>query len=196
MTGVKEKICTQCGKTKPFSEFYKDKRVKSGLRAVCKHCDDKRCLEWREKHKGKISERNKKYKAENKNKILEHKKKYREKNKSDPQYRLRHGIRANISIALKGNKKGRHWETLVGYTLSDLKKHLEKQFEDGMTWENYGEWHVDHIIPVSVHNFKKPEDEDFKRCFALKNLQPLWAKDNISKSDKLDRPFQPSLCFG
>jgi 5-methylcytosine-specific restriction endonuclease McrA len=63
-----------------------------------------------------------------------------------------------------------------------------------MTWENYGsEWHLDHKIPLSVHNFTKPEHSDFKKAWSLKNLQPLWAEDNLKKNAKLNKPFQPSL---
>ena len=62
-----------------------------------------------------------------------------------------------------------------------------------MCWDNYGKWHIDHIIPKSVYNYTKPEHTDFKRCWALKNLQPLWASDNLSKNDKIDKPFQQAL---
>jgi hypothetical protein len=65
-----------------------------------------------------------------------------------------------------------------------------------MTWENYGDWHIDHKIPVSAFNFSKASDIDFKRCWKLSNLQPLWAAQNVSKGNKLERPFQPSLAFG
>ena len=64
-----------------------------------------------------------------------------------------------------------------------------------MIWGNYGDWHIDHKIPISAFNFTKPEHEDFKRCWALSNLQPLWAKDNISKNAKLEKHFQPSLAI-
>ncbi len=105
----------------------------------------------------------------------------------------------NISTAiwasLKGNKGG-HWETLVGYNLEQLKKHLEKQFQPGMTWDNYGEWHIDHKIPKSVFNFSKPEHMDFKRCWALKNLQPMWKNENLSKYNKLSIQFQPNMRLG
>ncbi len=109
--------------------------------------------------------------------------------------RLDHAMSSAINIALNGAKNGHCWELLVGYTLNDLMKHLEKQFQIGMTWKNYGNWHVDHKIPVSVFNYSKPEDIDFKRCWALKNLQPLWAGDNIRKSNKLKKAFQPCLSF-
>ena len=113
----------------------------------------------------------------------------------DPKFRLNEIISNSIRVSLKGNKADRHWEELVGYTLDKLKKHFEKQFTEGMTWKNYGRggWEIDHKIPVSVFNFTKPEHDDFLKCFALKNLQPLWAKDNLIKSNKLDKHFQPSL---
>jgi hypothetical protein len=69
-----------------------------------------------------------------------------------------------------------------------------KLFKPGMTWENYGTyWHIDHKVPVVVHNFNRPEDIDFRLCWALRNLQPLEALENMKKQDKLDKPFQPSL---
>jgi 5-methylcytosine-specific restriction endonuclease McrA len=93
-----------------------------------------------------------------------------------------------------GVKAGRHWESLVGYNVDQLKKHLEKRFKVGMTWDNYGPyWHIDHIIPISAFNFETPNDIDFKKCWALKNLQPLEAVENLRKNDRLKIPFQPSF---
>ena len=111
---------------------------------------------------------------------------YKKKRETDPMFKLRSNISCSMYQSLRDNKNGRHWETLVNYTLSDIKEHLESLFTDGMTWENQGAWHIDHKRPVSSFNFTKPEDEDFKLCFALSNLQPLWAKDNLEKSDKID----------
>ncbi|GAH87691.1 unnamed protein product, partial [marine sediment metagenome] len=74
-----------------------------------------------------------------------------------------------------------------------LVRHLKKQFQPGMTWENYGEWHMDHKVPVSAFNFSSSDHIDFKRCWALKNLQPMWATENHIKKNKLAKPFQPSL---
>ena len=106
-------------------------------------------------------------------------------------------MHANMWNSLKGKKSGRGWETLVGYTVKQLEKHLKKRFADGMTWGLFlqGKIHIDHKIPISVFNYEKPEDDDFKKCWALKNLQPLWAKDNVSKNNNLDKHFQPSLIF-
>ena len=75
--------------------------------------------------------------------------------------------------------------TLVGYTLTELMEHLESKFQPGMTWDNYGEWHIDHIIPISYFDYSSYDDETFKICWDLNNLQPLWAKDNLIKSNKL-----------
>lgn len=103
---------------------------------------------------------------------------------------------ANIREALTTAKAGRKWESLVGYTVADLMVHLEKQFQEGMSWENYGPvWHVDHYIPKSAFNYSQPEHIDFKRCWALPNLRPLWAADNIKKHAKVPHPFQPSLAL-
>jgi hypothetical protein len=90
-------------------------------------------------------------------------------------------MRTNIARSLKGKKAGRRWETLVGYTLADLMQHLERQFSPGMTWENLGEWHIDHRVPLSSFKFESPEDPDFRAAWALTNLQPLWAADNQAK---------------
>ncbi len=101
--------------------------------------------------------------------------------------KLNGNMAVGIGASLKGLKAGKRWETLVGFTVYQLKKHLEKQFTSEMAWGNYGQngWVIDHIIPISVFNFENPEDIDFKRCWALKNLQPMWFKENSIKSNKL-----------
>jgi hypothetical protein len=78
-------------------------------------------------------------------------------------------------------KKKKHTMEYVGCDIHVLREHLQKQFNDGMTWENQGEWHIDHIIPLSS---VKTEDELYKLCH-YKNLQPLWAEDNLKKSNKI-----------
>jgi len=107
--------------------------------------------------------------------------------------RLSNAISASMRNALYGNKNGYHWEALVNYNLPELRKHLQKQFTDGMSWDNYGEWEIDHVIPVSAFTFASPDDIDFKRCWSLANLRPLWMKDNRSKGKKIIKPFQISL---
>ena len=158
-----------------------------------------------QKNKKKLARQNKEYRQANKEKIKEYKQNNKEKRKEyrkqrrkvDPKFKLTHNIRNAIGRSLKGSKNGSHWELIVGYTLKQLKKHLEKQFIEGMTWKTYGinGWVIDHKIPISVFNFKTPEHSDFKRCWALKNLQPMWAKENMKKHAKLYKHFQPSLLF-
>lgn len=99
-----------------------------------------------------------------------------------PAVRLHDNISSYMWICLKKNKAGAPWESLVGFTLAELMAHLEAQFVDGMTWETYGKWHIDHKRPVVSFEFSSPTDEGFKQCWALSNLQPLWAADNIKKN--------------
>lgn len=101
------------------------------------------------------------------------------------QRRIRNYFTAAICHSLKGSTKGgRSWETILGYTADDLRQHLERQFAKGMSWDNYGEWHVDHIVPVASFTFSSADDAEFKACWSLTNLRPLWAADNMSKKHK------------
>ena len=111
----------------------------------------------------------------------------------NPKHRLTNNIQRVVRKSLGDGKAGRHWESLVGYTIDDLRLHLESQFTNGMTWENYGEWHIDHIRPISDFNFTTPDDPEFKVCWSLWNLQPLWASDNIRKHNKCEKPPLPLL---
>lgn len=105
---------------------------------------------------------------------------------------IRSGLRRGIN---GGAKQGRRTFELLGYTPEDLMSHMERQFKPGMSWENMGKggWSIDHKIPLAAHNFETPDDLDFKRAWALENLQPLWEFDNLSKGAKLAAPFQPLL---
>lgn len=116
---------------------------------------------------------------------------------NDSKYRLNNRLRKNISRTIvEGSKNGRHWETLVGYSIDKLMRHLEKQFDGEMSWENYGiVWHIDHIVPLSALNFEKPEDRDFKIAWGLKNLRPLMASDNLRKGKTPLSPVQRSIIF-
>ena len=159
---------------------------------------------YKEKHKGKLKFYHKGYskqwaktligkaslkKARQKHyyKNLEYSRKlqresyYRRKQKVE--YRINDAVSSVIYDALKKNKKGWSWEKLVGYTLSDLMKHLGKLFQPGMSWSNYGKWQIDHILPRSKFSFDSPDDPQFKQCWSLENLQPLWAVDNMKKSN-------------
>jgi hypothetical protein len=84
----------------------------------------------------------------------------------------------------KISKEGMHTEEILGYKFEQLITHLESKFQNGMTWDNYGKWHIDHIKPISLFNINSLECNDLKECWSLENLQPLWAEDNLKKSNK------------
>jgi len=113
---------------------------------------------------------------------------YNKKRMANLTYRLSANMSRSIRKSLFNNnlsKNGKHWETLVNYSANDLKIHLESLFQTGMTWDNYGihGWHIDHIKPVSYFCIASLNSNAFKQCWSLKNLQPLWAIDNIRKSN-------------
>jgi hypothetical protein len=74
---------------------------------------------------------------------------------------------------------------VLQYTPEQLIVHLEKQFTERITWENYGEWHVDHKLPISSFNIQEMGDSEFMKCWSLENLQPMWGEENIRKSNKI-----------
>jgi uncharacterized protein (DUF2249 family) len=90
-------------------------------------------------------------------------------------------MRRAVLRSLRTGKAGRKWTLILDFSIQDLMQHLEANFCEGMNWENYGEWHIDHIVPMSAFRFKSDEDTGFKKCWALSNLQPLWAHENLSK---------------
>lgn len=114
--------------------------------------------------------------------------KAKKRNKIDLKFNLSNRISRAMRGCLKGsNKAGRHWETLVNYTLNDLTKRLKSTMPKGHTWQDFlnGKLHIDHIIPQSTFNYTKPEDEDFQKCWALGNLQLLTREENLKKSNKI-----------
>ncbi|MDC0427466.1 hypothetical protein OAL77_01805 [Candidatus Pelagibacter sp.] len=128
------------------------------------------------------------YRAKNKEKFRkinrEGAKKFYLKTKRVPKYVILRRLRGRLwdtMNSIKINKKISS-RKLLGCSIDDFKIHLEKQFKTKMTWENYGKWHIDHIKPVSKFDLTNQEEQ--KKCFHYTNLQPLWAKENIVKSDK------------
>lgn len=100
---------------------------------------------------------------------------------SKPKCRTNNRVRCGMRRALTVKKGGRHWETLVDFTLEQLMSHLESQFVEGMSWQNMDEWHIDHKRPLSWFNFDCVDDAEFKAAWSLRNLQPLWKQENLSK---------------
>jgi hypothetical protein len=204
------KKCNKCKEEKPISYFNKRKRNKDGLEHYCRSCMVILRKKWDHKysktdkfkkcqHKYNTSEKGKekykrhfktdkgketlrKYRSSEKGKLIQ--KRYNRKNYNS----ISGSMRARINQSLKGGKLGKHWEELIGYSLEDLKEHLEKLFRKGMNWDNHslGGWHIDHIKPISYFNIESYDDKDFKKCWVLENLQPLWAEDNMIKGAKIN----------
>lgn len=201
---VKSKLCTKCSIDKNYTEFYQNKYSKSGLSSHCKSCLRNRdqSPEWKKKNKEKSSKwyaenkeeyrkrQNKYYREvyykENKEKlvkksILLNKKRYH----SDVGFRISHHVSSRIRLSVFGNEKGRIFD-LLGYSKNEFIAHFEARFNKGMSWDNYGDWQIDHIKPISKFTIKSYQCLDFKKCWSLSNLQPLWAEDNRKKGSKYE----------
>ena len=140
---------------------------------------------WRKANQEKVLLQSKKYYQANKHKILKRTGFYHKiQLQINVEYKLRCYLRNRVYYALKSKNWRKHNTTkeLLGCTLDELKQHLEKQFQPGMTWENQGKWHIDHIKPLSR---AETLEELYRRCHYT-NLQPLWGFDNIAKGAKED----------
>jgi hypothetical protein len=161
----------------------------------------KRCKAYREKNKETLRAKYKKYYYENHEKMLASAARTRNKRrkerslkqyqykkkrlKTDIAFKLTERIRSRIHLCLKRHKtiKSQEFRTLLGTNdMQVIWDHLQKQFKKGMTKENHGLWHIDHIRPISSFDLTKPEQQI--KCFHYTNLQPLWAKENLSKGSK------------
>lgn len=100
----------------------------------------------------------------------------------DPSWSVNAHMTTLMHRALGKGKAGRSWRTFVDYSLEELMAHLERQFLPGMTWDNRGEWHIDHIVPRSSFQYEGPEDPAFRAAWSLPNLRPIWALDNQRKN--------------
>lgn len=186
---LKEFKCVGCKETKDTVNFDRDKRNIRGFVPYCKACRSKknkvRYLIDPEKKKLKSREYYKKSDPEIRNSSKRKRRKEREA--VDLNYKLRRRLRNRLYYALKKKewKKTTHFSEYIGCTREYLINHLQIQFKDGMTWDNYGKWEIDHIIPLSIAN--TPE-ELYKLCHYT-NLQPLWKAENAAKSNKIDFSF-------
>ncbi len=130
-----------------------------------------------------------KWAKENRDRVRELDRNYQKKKReNDPAFRMRTNISRHIRKVLRdsnGYKRNSIWMVLP-YTPDDLKKHLESQFKDEWTWENYGkEWNIDHITPQSVLLFDNMNHPNFIKCWSLSNLRPLNCSENYRKQDKI-----------
>jgi len=192
-------------KQHPEKKRLTDKKYAAGHRAI-KRASHKK---WADKNKEKAKLSNKTWFQKVKERQRLRLRAWREENpelvkaaalrqrtraKLNPANRIAGTMSRTVGRCLRGMKGRRRWETLVGYSLEELRSHLEKKFTNKMNWANYGSyWHIDHIVPLSVFNFERMENIDFKRCWALSNLQPLEKIENIKKGNRLTQAFQPAL---
>ena len=128
----------------------------------------------------------KQYNEEHQEAICKYRQGYiNEKRKNNIKFRMDGNMSSCIRKELKGSKQGRRWSECVGYNIEELITHLENLFNEDMNWDNYGTyWVIDHIIPRSWFGYKDHKDQEFKECWALKNLQPLEQEKNAIKSDR------------
>lgn len=190
------KQCNKCGHIKELSDFYSCKTTVDRHRPECKKCRKIYAQAWR-KAKPNHNDIRKRWRSENRDKEKAIWDRANAKASQSIKKRLGHCMRSRMNQSLiKGAKAYRHWELLVGYTIDQLKSHLERKFTPEMTWENHGTyWHIDHIVPVAAFNYFTPDDIDFKKCWSLRNLQPLESMTNFRKSARIKTPFQPSLAI-
>jgi len=192
---METKVCSKCKLEKLLSEYYKREGRFMGVNSYCKLCQLQLKQKKRKENPEKYKEETKKYyiktkdiQAEKKKKwISENREKYNSywtnRKKKDPVFALIMNMRSRIwkYLRLLNITKNNKTFEIVGCSPQELKEHLEKQFVQGMSWENRTEWHIDHIIPLSS---AKTEEELYKLCHYT-DLQPLWEEENLKKSNKI-----------
>lgn len=167
--------CSACGLILSVSKFYKNKSRPSGHSNDCRECRRKIKRNEEQKRLRNISEK--------------------KQRRNDLRFNLNQKMRVGIWQSIRQNKNGCKWENFVDYNIDQLRRRLKRTMPKGYTWQDFlaGELHIDHIIPKSMFNFRKPEHIDFKKCWALSNLQLLPAMENLKKCDKINKHFQPAL---
>ena len=202
---METKICNKCKEEKNVCEFYKNSKNPNIYRGQCKKCMNKLSSNHYEKNSTIISEKSRQFRIEhpevNKEKCRiykknnpdsfknwleknkEHRKKYINNYNIDPKNKIKNSLRSRINELM--NKKYNNPRTLnlVGCDYEFLMGYIESKFTKNMTWDNYGYygWHLDHIIPLST---AKTEKEIYV-LYHYTNLQPLWAEDNLRKSNRI-----------
>jgi hypothetical protein len=209
------KTCNKCHIEKSISDFYlsrplvyrsecKSCYLKYKKTYNTEHHKDilSQASKWRNENREKLNLLHKKYRKQDPNinkryrgyyygNLDKNRKYQREWYYKNRQTNIEYCISKNVSQAirhsLKTGKHNIHWEMFVDYTLTELRNHIEKQFKTGMSWENYGfrGWHIDHIIPISSFDITSYDCIEFKKCWSLNNLQPLWWYENLSKGNRI-----------
>lgn len=187
------KHCRRCKEVKDVLEFGPAKQSRDGLSCWCRECHRQYLSDWykdrpdrKERRAEAIRRAQKKYfKTRYKAAALARAKKLRKR----PDVRMVNNVRSQMSKYLLGSSSADGCFRFLDYTIDELRSHLESMFKPGMTWDNYGRtadsWQIDHILPVSKFPASSPEHPNFKKVWALSNLQPLWRHENLKKSAKL-----------
>jgi hypothetical protein len=174
INGIELKNCPKCLENKELPLFAKDKSRRDGLYSHCRTCDSAR------RDSKKVSETNRLWREAHKEEARVYKREYlANKRANDQLFKLKELLRSRLRNALEGKKKSDRAVNLVGCSLEELKSHLESTFQEGMTWDNQGEWHMDHILPCVAFDLEDPVEQ--KACFHYRNLQAMWALDNSRK---------------
>ena len=193
------KICVKCKLGKDISEFHKQKTSSDGHRSICKYCRSNKDKEYRDANREKINEymrnysrenydrekeRGDRWRVDNRERFNERNRKYKKAKKYYIKYNkdYKHIWRMFLHTTLKRLNTKKELKTIeyLGYSPNDFRIRLESTFLEGMSWENYGMWHIDHIRPLSLFDIGTP----ISIVNSLDNIQALWAKDNLLKSDK------------
>lgn len=174
------KVCNVCKETKEYSEFYADKTCKDNLRYKCKTCDKKYSRKWHKENLERSRKNTREYYFKNKEKVIS---KNRERYRKNPCSNLNHCTSIALRRAIRNIKYNSSYFDKLGYTKYDFIKHIKRKFKKGMTLNNHGEiWEIDHIVPVCKFDCRKKDQ--YKKCWSLKNLQPLYVQENRSKGNK------------
>ena len=186
------KLCARCEEEKPITEFNKSSVNKSGLVSNCKSCQKILRHEYYLENKTKELATNKKYKQtylaspQSKEKTKIRMRNWTRQWRKKPHNQIASNLRIRLNNVLKSVAKASTTKDLTGCSFEELTKYLESQFQSGMTWENYGikGWHIDHVRPCASFDLTNPQEQ--KACFHYANLQPLWARDNLIKGNKVN----------
>lgn len=178
----KMKNCNRCKISQEDTNFYKDKTRLDGLEYICKSCAQKKQQKYKSNNYEILQKKALNYSRRPDIKIKSRLRK-KERLKTDISYRMSENIRRRINLALHGKNKSKSTLDMLGCSIDFLKQYMSNKFDKNMSWDNYGlyGWHIDHIIPLSSAKNK----EELEKLCHYSNLQPLWAKDNLQKSNKI-----------
>jgi len=199
-----EKKCTKCGKSYPLTAefFHRSKYSKTGFNPQCKPCALLKRKKYREKNREKLRtyaewyrsipenrEVVKAYKERNKEKIKEYAKEYqRKRREEDIMFKLSQSIRDRVNKSTRGRGYSKKTNTykILGCDFQTFKSHIESYFQDGMSWDNYGEWVYDHHYPICLAK----NENDLMILNYYKNYRPLWKIDNLTKNARVPDGYE------